>query len=93
MGVGKSRLLMISSLLVFKSLEFLLWVKDPALLQLWSRSKLWLGFDPQPGNFHMAYSEFLFLYSVKGDDEIISKLTAHLALTLQDTSLTTTNRC
>ena len=23
------------------------WVKDPALL------KLWLGFDPQPANFHM----------------------------------------
>ena len=29
------------------------WVKDPALLQLWHRSKLWLGFDPSPGNFHM----------------------------------------
>ena len=27
------------------------WVKDPALLQLWRRSQLWLGFDPGPGNF------------------------------------------
>ena len=27
-------------------------VKDLALLQMWRRSKLWLGFDPWPGNFH-----------------------------------------
>ena len=27
-------------------------VKDPALLQLWHRPQLWLGFDPWPGNFH-----------------------------------------
>ena len=26
------------------------WVKDPALLQLWHRSKLRLRFDPWPGN-------------------------------------------
>ena len=25
------------------------WVKDPALLQLWLRSQLWLRFDPWPG--------------------------------------------
>ena len=29
------------------------WVKDPALLQLWCRSQVWLAFDPWPGNFHM----------------------------------------
>ena len=30
------------------------WVKDPALLQLWHRSQLWLGFNPWPGNLHMS---------------------------------------
>ena len=30
-------------------------VKDPALLQLWHRSKLWLGFEPWPGSFHMPW--------------------------------------
>jgi len=29
------------------------WVRDPALLPLWCKSKLWLGFDPWPGNFHV----------------------------------------
>ena len=29
------------------------WVKDLVLLQLWCRSKMQLGFDPWPGNFHM----------------------------------------
>ena len=29
------------------------WIKDPALLQLWHKSQLQLGFDPWPGNFHM----------------------------------------
>ena len=29
------------------------WVKDLPLLQLWHRSKLWLGFGPWLGNFHM----------------------------------------
>lgn len=29
------------------------WVKDPALLQLWSRSQLQLRFDTWPENFHM----------------------------------------
>ena len=29
------------------------WVKDAALLQLWCRSQLWLGFSPRPRNFHM----------------------------------------
>ena len=29
------------------------WVKDPAWLQLWCRSQLWLRFSPSPGNFHM----------------------------------------
>ena len=29
------------------------WVKDPALPQLWCRSKLWLGCNPWPRNFHM----------------------------------------
>ena len=24
------------------------WIKDPALLQLWRRSQLWLGFNPRP---------------------------------------------
>ena len=28
-------------------------VKDPAFSLQWLRSLLWLGFDPQPGNFHM----------------------------------------
>ena len=28
-------------------------VKDLALLQLWCRSQLWLGFSPWPRNFHM----------------------------------------
>ena len=28
-------------------------VKDPALPQPWRRLKLWYGFDPWPGNFHM----------------------------------------
>ena len=30
-------------------------VKYPALLQPWCRSKLWLKFDPWPGNFHMLW--------------------------------------
>ena len=30
--------------------------KDPALLQLWHRSQLWLGFDPWPRNFHMPWA-------------------------------------
>ena len=30
------------------------WVKDPALLQLWHRAWLWLGFDHWPENFHMT---------------------------------------
>ena len=29
------------------------WVKDPVLLMQWSRSLLWLGFNPRPGNFCM----------------------------------------
>ena len=29
-------------------------LKDPALLKLWRRLQLWLGFDPRPRNFHMA---------------------------------------
>ena len=29
------------------------WVKNPELLQLWPRSKLWLRFHPWPGKFHM----------------------------------------
>jgi len=29
------------------------WVKDLAVLQLWCRSKLWLRYDPCPGNFQM----------------------------------------
>ena len=29
------------------------WVKDSALLQLWCRLQLRLGFDPWPGNLHM----------------------------------------
>ena len=28
-------------------------VKDLAFPKLWRRSKLWLTFDPWPGNFHM----------------------------------------
>ena len=28
-------------------------VKDPALLQLWRRSQLWLRFNPCPKNFHI----------------------------------------
>lgn len=28
-------------------------IKDPALLQLWPRSQLWLEFDPWPKNFYM----------------------------------------
>ena len=31
------------------------WVKDLALLQLWHRLHLQLGFDPLPGNFHMLW--------------------------------------
>ena len=31
------------------------WVKDLELLQLWHRSKLWLGFDPWPRNFHVPW--------------------------------------
>ena len=27
--------------------------KDPALLQLWQKSQLWLGFNPWPGYLHM----------------------------------------
>ena len=30
------------------------WVKDPALLQLWRRSQLWLGFNPWPGELPYA---------------------------------------
>ena len=29
------------------------WVKDPALIQLWHRLKLWLGFDSWSRNIHM----------------------------------------
>ena len=29
------------------------WVKDLALPQLWPRSKLQLGLNPWPGNFHV----------------------------------------
>ena len=29
------------------------WVKDPALLRLWCRPQLWLGFSPWSRNFHM----------------------------------------
>ena len=29
------------------------WVKDPALLKLWQRLQLQLGFDPWPRNLHM----------------------------------------
>ena len=32
----------------------MLWVKDLALLQLWYMSPLRLGFNPLPGNFHVA---------------------------------------
>ena len=31
-------------------------LKDPALLQLWRRSQLWLTFNPWPRNFHMPPS-------------------------------------
>ena len=31
------------------------WVKDLTLMRLWRRLQLWLGFDPWPGNFHMAW--------------------------------------
>ena len=31
------------------------WVKDLALLQLWRRLQLWLGFDSWPGNFYMPW--------------------------------------
>ena len=31
------------------------WVKDLALLQLWHRLHLQLGFDPLPGNFYMLW--------------------------------------
>ena len=31
------------------------WVKDPALLQLWHRWQLWLGFDPWLGNIHILW--------------------------------------
>jgi len=30
------------------------WVKDLALLQLWCRLQLWLGFHPWPGNFRIS---------------------------------------
>ena len=33
------------------------WVKDPALLQLWHRSQLWLEINPWPGNFHMLWEQ------------------------------------
>jgi len=31
------------------------WVKDQALLQLWCRSQLWLGFDSWPRNLHTPW--------------------------------------
>ena len=31
------------------------WVEDLALLQLWCRLQLHLGFDPWPGNFHVLW--------------------------------------
>ena len=31
------------------------WVKDLALLQLWHRLQLWLGFSPWPENFQMLW--------------------------------------
>ena len=31
------------------------WVKDPALLQLWHRLQMWLGFCPWPRNFHLPW--------------------------------------
>ena len=31
------------------------YAKDLALLQLCCKSKLWLGFDPWPGNFHILW--------------------------------------
>ena len=31
------------------------WVKDPALPQVLCRLKLWLLFDPWPGNSHMPW--------------------------------------
>ena len=34
-----------------------LWVKDLVFLQLWHRSKLWLRFDPWPGNFQMPQGQ------------------------------------
>lgn len=30
-------------------------IKDSALLQLWHRSQLGLGFDPSPRSFHMQW--------------------------------------
>ena len=30
-------------------------LKDLALLRLWHRSQLWIGFNPWPGNFHMPW--------------------------------------
>ena len=30
------------------------WVKDPTLSLQWPWSLLWHGFDPWPGNLHMA---------------------------------------
>lgn len=33
------------------------WVKDQALLQLWQRSQLWVGFDPWPRNGHMPWRQ------------------------------------
>ena len=30
------------------------WVKDPALSLQWLQSRLWLSFEPWPGNFHMT---------------------------------------
>lgn len=31
-------------------------LKDPSLPQLWRRSKLCFGFNPQPGNFHVLWA-------------------------------------
>ena len=32
-------------------------LRDPALLQLWHRSQLWLTFNAWPGNFHMPQAQ------------------------------------
>ena len=32
------------------------WIKDPALLKLWRRLKLWLRFNPWPGDLWYATS-------------------------------------